>query len=369
MTLKSTRKRTGVHKISELANVSIGTVDRALHGRSGISETTRTKILRIAKKLAYSPNPAARALARGRPNLRIGICIPEEIHFFYDQMRLGIFNEARHSGGFGVELVYRPVPGLGKGEARHVKQLLDEGVSALIVTPGNPESVTPLIDEAEERDVRVVCITTDAPRSRRSSVVCVDAALSGRLAAELMARFIPAGSKVAVITGMLTAEEHRLKTEGFCDTFRRNCPGGEIAAILEGHELEPQSYRKSVKLLARHPELRGIYVNTVNCLPVCRALQQDAGERQIQMITTDLFPEMLPHFERGTISASIYQDPYLQGQTAVRLLVDFLANDAAIPPACYLNPAIVLRANLHLFRESRTVGGWAGHCGVPAKIH
>lgn len=357
LTPKLTRKRTGVHKISELANVSIGTVDRALHGRSGISEATRTKVLRIAKKLAYSPNPAARVLARGRPNLRIGICIPEEIHFFYDQMRLGIFDEARRSRSLGVELVYRPVPGLGKREAGHVKQLLDEGVSALIVTPGNPESVTPLIDEAEERNIRVVCITTDAPRSRRSSVVCVDAALSGRLAAELMARFVPARSKVAVITGMLTTEEHRLKTEGFCDSFRKNCPGGEIAAILEAHESESQSYRKSVKLLARYPDLRGIYVNTVNCLPVCRALQQDAGEHEIQMITTDLFPEMLPHFERGTIGASIYQDPYLQGQTAVRLLVDFLANGAAIPPACYLNPAIVLRSNLHLFRESRAAGG------------
>jgi LacI family transcriptional regulator len=357
LTLKLARKRTGIHKISELANVSIGTVDRALHGRSGISEATRTKVLEIAKQLAYSPNPAARALARGRPNLPIGVCIPEEIHFFYDQMRLGIFDEARRSAGFGVQVVYRPVPGLGKGEARHVKQLLDEGVSALIVTPGNPGSVTPLIDEAEERNVRVVCITTDAPRSHRSSVVCVDAALSGRLAAELMARFVPAGSKVAVITGMLTAEEHRLKTEGFSDTFRRNCAGGEIAAIVEGHESEAQSYRKSLRLLARHADLGGIYVNTVNCLPVCRALQQVAGERNIQMITTDLFPEMLPHFERGTIGASIYQDPYLQGQAAVRLLVDFLLNGTAIPPACYLNPGIVLRSNLHLFRESRAAGG------------
>jgi len=240
-----TSKRAGIHRISELANVSIGTVDRALHGRRGISEATRSKVLRIAKRLAYSPNPAARALARGRANLRIGVCIPEEIHFFYDQMRRGIFDEARRSGSFGVEVLYRPVSGLGKGEARHVKQLLDEGVRALIVTPGNPESVAPVIDEAEERDVRVVCITTDAPRSRRSSAVCVDAALSGRLAAELMARFVPAGSKVAVITGMLTAEEHRLKTEGFCGTFRSNCRGGTIAAILEGHESESQSSRRA----------------------------------------------------------------------------------------------------------------------------
>jgi LacI family transcriptional regulator len=346
-------KRAGIHRISELANVSIGTVDRALHGRPGVSESTRRKVLQIAKRLDYTPHPAARALARSRPNLRIGICIPEEIHFFYDQMRLGIFDEARRARSLGVEVVYRPVSALGAGEASQLKQLLDEGVNALIVTPGNPRSLTPIIDEAERDNIRVVCVTTDAPQSRRSSIVSVDPSLSGRLAAELMARFVPAGSSVAVITGMLRTEEHRLKTEGFCESFRNNGVGGAIAAILEGHESEPQTYRKAIRVLSDHPELRGIYVNTVNCLPVCRAIHSRSAELGIQLIATDLFPEMLPYFTDGTIAASIYQDPYLQGQTAIRLLIDALSNGAPIPPTFYLNPGIVLRSNLHLFREAR----------------
>ena len=58
-------KRAGVHKIAELAGVSIGTVDRALHGRPGIRESTRKKILAIAKQLDYIPHPAARACPSG----------------------------------------------------------------------------------------------------------------------------------------------------------------------------------------------------------------------------------------------------------------------------------------------------------------
>ncbi len=346
-------KRAGILRISELADVSIGTVDRALHGRAGISETTRRKVLRIAKQLDYTPHPAARALARRRPNLRIGVCIPEEIHFFYDQMRLGIFDEARRSQSFGIEVIYRPVSELGKGEGRQLRRLLDEDVNALIVTPGNPKSVTPLIDEAEGHNTPVVCITTDAPQSRRSSIVCVDPTLSGRMAAELMARFVRPGSKVAVITGMLETEEHRLKADGFCESFHSNCAGGSVAAVLEGHESERETYRKTLRLLAEHPDLRGIYVSTVNCLPVCRGLHRRSTTVPIQLITTDLFPEMLPYFEDGTIGASIYQDPYLQGQTAIRLLIDALSNSAPLPSAFYLNPGIALRSNLHLFRESR----------------
>src|ERR1035438_331041 len=80
-------KRVGLHEIARQAQVSIGTVDRALHSRPGISEATRNKVLETAEKLGYTPNLAARALAVGRSGFLIGVCIPEEIHHFFDELR------------------------------------------------------------------------------------------------------------------------------------------------------------------------------------------------------------------------------------------------------------------------------------------
>jgi LacI family transcriptional regulator len=345
-------KRAGVHQIAELAKVSIGTVDRALHGRPGISEATREKILRIAKQLDYTPHPVARALSTRRANLRIGVCIPEEIHFFYDQMRAGIFAEVARSSSFGVEVVYRPAPRLGEREKQSINDLLASQVSAMIITPGDPKIVGPLIQKAEKSGIRVVCTTTDAPHSHRSSVVGVDPSLSGKLAAELIAKFLPPNSQAAVVTGMLSTEEHRAKAEGFRAGFEANCPGGSVVAVLEAHESEEESHRKTHALLDQQPALAGIYVSTVNCLPVCRALQERKLGGKLRLITTDLFSQMIPYLKNGTIAASIYQDPYLQGQTAVRILVDHLTIGADIPPTRYLNPGIVLRSNLSLFREA-----------------
>ncbi|HEY1400296.1 MAG TPA: substrate-binding domain-containing protein, partial [Terriglobales bacterium] len=95
----------------------------------------------------------------------------------------------------------------------------------------------------------------------------------------------------------------------------------------------------------------GIYVNTVNCLPVCRAVHEHGRSRQLRLITTDLFQQMVPFIENGTIGASVYQDPYRQGRDAIRIVLDHLLEKAVIAPANYLNPAIVLRSNLSLFRE------------------
>jgi LacI family transcriptional regulator len=343
----------GIHLIAEMANVSIGTVDRALHGRGGIKEATRKRILQIAQQIGYSPNLAARALSVARASARIGVCVPKEIHFFYDQLWGGIVDEAKRFEQLGIQFSYRPVQNLGEGDKEAFHELVESGVDGIILTAGSPKELTPLINEAEKKNLHVVCVSTDAPDSHRSGIVCVEPYLNGCLAGELMGKIVPQGSKVAVVAGMLTTEDHRKKTEGFSESFLRHCPGGKIVSVIEGHEDEQESFQKTSELLRHSPKLNGLYVNTVNCLPVCRALGEQGFEGKVKLITTDLFAEMAPFFEKGVITASIYQHPYRQGQIAVRILADNLTNKMHIPPVVHLSPGVVMSSNLHLFREMR----------------
>lgn len=344
-------KRSGIPQIAELAGVSIGTVDRALHGRPGINDETRQRVLQIAKQIGYRPNLAARSLSTGR-QIRIGICVPQEIRYFYNEMWEGIDEEVRRYGDRGIEFVLRPVPELGRGERRAFRETVDAGVQGVIVIPGNPDTMTPLIDAAEQSGVRVVCVSTDAPASQRSCIVCVEPRLNGLIAGELMSKFVPAGSQVAIVTGMLKTVDHRQKAEGFRSSFSQFCSGGSVVTTIEAHEDPEESFTKTRKLLKRLPELAGIYVNTVNCLPVCRALSAVKRAGRVKLIATDLFREMVPHFGAGTIDASMHQRPYRQGQLAVRSLAEHLLHETELPKTNYLNPGIILRSNLHLFREA-----------------
>src|SRR5215467_469463 len=347
------KERRGIHLIAEMAQVSIGTVDRALHGRPGINEETRQRILQIARQVGYTPNLAARALSASKANIKIGVCVPREIHFFYDQLWNGILDEERRAGNLGMQFVNRPVQVLGEGDTDAFKELVAAGVDGIILTAGNPEGLQPLIDDAEAKGIRVVCVSTDAPDSRRSSIVCVEPKTNGSLAGELMGKLVPRGAKVAIIAGMLSTEDHRKKADGFAEMFPKHCAGGKIIRVIEGHEDEEESFQKTFELIRRVPSLAGIYVNTVNCLPVCRALAARGLAGKVKLITTDLFAEMSPHLQKGTITASIYQQPHRQGQIAVRLMVDHLSNKSPLPQKVHLSPGVVMSSNLHLFREMR----------------
>jgi LacI family transcriptional regulator len=340
-----------VYDIARITEVSIGTVDRALHARKGINVETRERILRTARELGYKPNLGARALAVGRAPLCIGVCIPREIHSFWNQVRRGILDEVRRFETFGVRIIYRSFPRLGMGEFEEVRELLDSGIRALILAAGDPAGLAPLIEEAEKRRIRVLCVHSDAPGTPRSTVICVNPELTGQCAAELMAKLLPPNSRVAMSTGMLHVEAHRMKINGFCDAFTRFCKGGKVIEVIQDHEDQEEARRKCKSLLERFPAINGFYVSTANCLPICEELHAVGLSGKVTLITTDLSRQMVPYINDGTISASIYQRPHAQGQVAVRLAVDELLSGLPLPHSYYLAPQIVLQSNLGLFRE------------------
>ncbi|HEX2809163.1 MAG TPA: LacI family DNA-binding transcriptional regulator, partial [Kineosporiaceae bacterium] len=55
--------RPTIADIARLAGVSKGAVSYALNGRPGVSDLTRSRVLRIAEELGWEPNSAARALS------------------------------------------------------------------------------------------------------------------------------------------------------------------------------------------------------------------------------------------------------------------------------------------------------------------
>ncbi|MBZ5596387.1 MAG: substrate-binding domain-containing protein [Acidobacteriia bacterium] len=359
-------KRIGIPEIARLANVTIGTVDRALHGRKGIRESTRLRILEIAKSVGYRPNMAARALSVRRTPIRIGICIPREIHYYFDQLCQGIAAEAQRAELSGVETIWRRTERLGEAEVETIEELIHAGPGALILTPGSPQELTPVINEAERRGIRVICVDTDAPASRRSTAVCVDAEASGRVAAELLGGMVPVGSQVAIVTGMLHIEDHRRKTESFLGAYPRFCSEGVVAEVIEAHDDEDEAFQKCFALLERHKALAGVYVNTANCLPVCRAIGATGLAGRLKLVTTDLFGEMRPYFEKGTISACVYSRPYVQGELAMRLAVDHFLHGTQLPKAHFLAPQLVMRSTFHLFREMRAPAGRESAAPAPA---
>lgn len=74
------RMKYTIREISEITNVAVSTVSKALNGQKGVSEKKRQEILRIAEKVHYQPNANARALAH-RKTSTIGLIVPGDADY------------------------------------------------------------------------------------------------------------------------------------------------------------------------------------------------------------------------------------------------------------------------------------------------
>jgi LacI family transcriptional regulator len=72
---------------------------------------------------------------------------------------------------------------------------------------------------------------------------------------------------------------------------------------------------------------------------------------RLTIITTDLFPDLVPQIRSGAVAASIYQRPRSQGQIAFRMLHEFLVEGANRSHRVALAPHLVMRGNLEFFLQ------------------
>jgi len=75
--------RMTIAEIARIAGVTKGSVSKALNGKSGVAEETRSRILRIAEGLDFHPDAAASSLARGRSQT-LALVIPAETGPVYE---------------------------------------------------------------------------------------------------------------------------------------------------------------------------------------------------------------------------------------------------------------------------------------------
>jgi LacI family transcriptional regulator, galactose operon repressor len=339
----------GIKDLARVLGISTGTVDRALHGKPDVSAATRARVLSTAEALGYRPNLAARYL-QSRKQLRISVHLPRRIALFWDSLREGI-REAAAPFAPALHVDFRNYPSFGDGDIPLFEEALHDGSNGLIIAPGNPVSLAPHLREAARRQIPVVCVVTDAPEELRLTSVSADPFTVGAVAGELLARFLNGGGEVAFFTGWLAVQDHADKLRGFESSLKTIGTALTVGPVVEAHDDEREGHRRALSVLREHPNLKGIYVSTVNSLPVLRAAEEAGRLSTLTVVTTDLFPELVEWIRAGKVAATVYQRPVNQGRLALQALYQFLLHGTRPASRLRVVPHLVMRSNLDLFLE------------------
>lgn len=78
-----------IKDIAEMADVSVGTVDRVIHNRANVSQHSKEKIEAILKKINYHPNVYASALAYNKSYTFYMLIPTHESEAYWEEVEQG----------------------------------------------------------------------------------------------------------------------------------------------------------------------------------------------------------------------------------------------------------------------------------------
>ncbi|MDP3178546.1 MAG: LacI family DNA-binding transcriptional regulator [Spirochaetaceae bacterium] len=368
--------RLTVKEIARLAGVSIGTVDRVLHGRRGVSPETKKKIDGIVTSLGYEPNILARALSLNRSYLlRVVLPRASQDSGYWTLCLGGIERAARDSAPYGVRVHIEEVD---RYDRRAYRELLERIVAdpgdGLVFAPFLPDELAPVL-RALQGKVPYVFFDGSIEDAEPLSIVSQDAYRGGYLAGRVMSLLVP-GSGNLLALGVHEEVRHiRERIEGFRAYFED--AGGldaPVPWIREAFcaELEKVGDCDEVleRVFARDGGIAGVMVaNSAGHLvgdwlaargarsAQAGAAQAGSAQSGVALLSWDLVPDNARALREGRIDCVLSQRPADQGREAVERLARFVVRGELPegPPVIPLE--VYFKENLPLDEGGEGEGG------------
>ena len=239
--------------------------------------------------------------------------------------------------------------------------LINQGISGLVVTPVQPSALPSTIDAAHDAKIPVV-IADIGTAGDYDAYIQSNNSNGGALAAEYVIEQlgdVPGPHKVGVIelhAGSVVGEERVAEFVSILEAHENF----EVVSSLDGNDTVDGGFAAAQDMLSANPDLSVIYAaNDDSAIGAQRAMET-AGKSVADgfiLIGFDGADGALELIEQGLMSATVAQDPYGQGIKAVETVLALLegeeAYDDAATKTIFFPVEIVTAENLDDFRAAR----------------
>ena len=249
-----------IKEIAEYANVSRGTVDRALHGRGGVRSDVEKRILAIAESVGYKPNSAAKALSNFKKKLTVGLLLPSINNPFFDELIRGVEDAQKAMDDYGVELRLMQMRGYNVEEQiRLIDQLLVDKIDMLALTPFDDSRIVEKINQTADSGVEVLTVNSDIAGTRRCCYIGVDFVQCGRVAGGLIS-LINNNANLLIVNGSPKMTAHGQRIDGFNKFLEERKTNIRIVSTVICNDNNFEAYDLVRGQLREHPEIDVVYV-------------------------------------------------------------------------------------------------------------
>ena len=302
---------------------------------------------------------APAAAAGGAGKITIAMIAKSSTNSVFLAARTGAEAAAKEltaSKGVPIEVVWLTPPQEdGQVQAQRIRQAVNDGASAILLSASDAGKVTGAINDAVDRGVPVMMFDSDAPLSKRFAFYGVDDKKTGASVMAELAPLMGGKGRVAILAGNQNAPNLQMRVQGVKDEAKKY-PGISIAGVFNHLETPQDAAAEVIRVNNAYPDITAWAM--IGGWPLfSQSLLTDPSMKRQKVVSVDALPDELAYVEKGIVPVLLAQPVYLWGDIGVRTIVDKV-HDKKDPPNAMIPMELVRVTKDNLGTWGRQLRDW-----------
>lgn len=329
-------------------------MDRVLHNRGEVAESTQKKILQIIDELDYQPNILASTLASKKSTV-FATLLPEppSPEGYWNKPVIGIQKRIAELHQYAVHIepftFSQNDPESFKNEAQKIVQLKPDGV---VLAPFFKKESLQFIEKLTENHIPFVFIDSEIKEAGQISYIGQNSYQSGLVSGQLLDLILPEGNILVIhFAKEMDNQNHLVQREkGFYDWFHKNQVEIHQLFTAEIEDAEREGWMVNILERIKKQNIRGIFVTNSKVFYAGRLIE-NFGLKNIRVIGHDLLKENVEFLKKDIVQFLICQRPEEQGYNAINKLFRSVIQKRIIATENYTSIDIVTKENVDYYKE------------------
>lgn len=300
--------------------------------------------------LATAAKPASAASASAPPARQIGLVMKTLTNPFFIEMEKGARKAEKD---LGVSLIVKTAAQETSIEQQIqlVNDLIAAKVDAIVIAPGDSQSLVPTLKKAADAGIKVVNIDNRLdPQALKDAglgsipFVSVDNEAGAYTAGKFLADPVSKPTKAAILEGIRSADNARQRMEGAKRALKENKNIQLVASETANWKID-EAYAVSKALFRKHPDVQLLFAaNDMMAMGAVKYLQE-SGKTKVQVVGYDALAEAITEIRSGRMAATVDQQAAEQGYQGVALALRLIQGEE-VPATTLVETRLISASNL-----------------------
>ncbi|MDR0363138.1 MAG: substrate-binding domain-containing protein [Planctomycetota bacterium] len=181
----------------------------------------------------------------------------------------------------------------------------------------DPDGNRAVLEEAINQGISVIIFDSEAPEGMDLTTVGNDFAMQAAVASERLAKLLNYEGEVAIIQGVPTAPNHRIRAEAHREVFAKYPKMTLVAEGVDNDDIET-AQKEAAAIISAHPNLRGMVAcDAAGPVGIGIAIKEANKVGQVILVGLDDLNQLIELINEGVCESSSSTKPKMQGYWSV----------------------------------------------------